>query len=230
MMKIFEKKLVLKWLVLFNLMLATLHLLSNHIFRVPSYTVRHWFDLNGESNIPTWFSSTQLFSLSVLSIIYSKQIENKHLRRFYFLMGLVFLFFSADETSMIHEGITRIFNKLSIQSFFPGAHGMWILVYPLILIILGLIFWKGVLAFLNEQNGRSIFILGAVVFVAGGVGFEVLGYYLPSSQGEESILHIIEIMAEESFELLGQSLMIYALLSKLYPSIDLKEKCNTIRK
>ncbi len=215
-MKTIEKKLVLKWLILFNLILIVLYLMSNYIFMVPLCMIRRLFDLNGEANIPTWFSSTQLFSLFVLSIIYSIQIENEHLRRFYFLIGLVFLFFSADETSMIHEGITFHFSKLSIHSFFPDAHGMWILVYPIILIILGCIFWKGLLAFWNEKTGRAIFIIGAVVFVAGGVGFEVFGYYLSFYQKAEPMLHIIEVTAEESFELLGQSLMIYALLSKLY--------------
>jgi len=210
-----KKELVLKWLILFNLILVLLYLISNHIFMVPSYRIRLLFDLDGETNIPTWFSSAQLFSLFVLSVIYSIQIENKHLSNFYLSIGLVFLFFSADETAMIHEGITVFFNKLSIHSFFPKAHGMWILVYSIILIILGFIFWKGLLAFWNEKTGRAIFIIGAVVFVVGGVGFEVLGYYLSLHQRVESMLHIIEVTAEESFELLGQSLMIYALLSKL---------------
>jgi hypothetical protein len=210
-MLMFEKKSILKWLLGFNFILVIAYLISNHIFIIPSYTVRHWFDLDAEANIPTWFSSLQLFSLFVLSIIYSTQIKNKHLQNFYFLMGLIFLFFSADETSMIHEGITSIFNKLSIHSFFPDAHGMWVLIYPIAIIILTFITWKGLLAFWNEKKGKIIFFTGAFVFVTGGVGFEVFGYFI----GAKSIVTIIEVTAEESFELLGQSLMIYALLSKL---------------
>lgn len=218
----FEKDMILKWLILINLILVVFYLILNHIFVVPSSTIRHLFDLNAEANIPTWFSSTQLFSLFVLCVIYSREIEDKNLRNFYILMGLMFLFFSVDETSMIHEGISTAFKKLSIQSVFPDAHGMWILVYPVILTILGSMYWKGLLAFLNEKKGRAIFIIGAVLFVIGGVVFEVVGYYLPTEQGEESIFNIIEITAEESFELLGQSLMVYSLLTKLYSSVTIQ--------
>lgn len=219
-MKMLEKHRVLKWLILCNLTLVTLYLVSNHVFMVPSWTIRHWFDLQAEANIPTWFSSAQLLLLFILSILYSIHIDSKHLRSFYSLIGLVFLFFSADETSEIHESITSIFKQLSMHSFFPHAHGMWILVYPIILIVLTFIFRKGLLAFLNERIGRTVFVIGAVVFVAGGVGFEVFGYYSSSHQGPESILSVIGVTAEESLELLGQSLMIYALLSKLSTHAD----------
>ena len=146
-----EKK-VLKWLIIFNLTLVLLYLITNHFIKVPSWTVRHWFDLNDEANIPTWFSSIQLFLISVLSILYSIQAGNKHLRHFYYLIGFVFLFFSVDEVSEIHEGITSILIKLSIHSFFPKSHGLWIIVYFIILFILGLIFWRGLLAFWNEKK------------------------------------------------------------------------------
>lgn len=58
-----------------------------------------------------------------------------------------------------------------------------------------------------------MFILGACVFVAGGVGFEILGYYF--AQNELNTFYTVEVVIEESSELLGQSIMIFALLSKL---------------
>ncbi|MCI5161418.1 MAG: hypothetical protein D3917_05215 [Candidatus Electrothrix sp. AX5] len=213
-MKNIDNKFVLKWLIFFNVILVFLHIVLNHIFPIHSYTIKHWFDLSAETNIPTWFSSIQLFSLFSLSVIYAIHLEDIYLRKFYILIGLIFLFFSVDETAMIHEGITSIFKKLSIHSFFPDAHGLWILVYLIMLIIFSLIFLKGILLFLKEKNGRAIFIIGAVVFVVGGVGLEVFGYYLRETK---PIIYIIEVTVEESFELLGQSLMIYALLLKLYP-------------
>jgi hypothetical protein len=211
-MKLLEKKMVLKWLIFFYLMLVTLHILTNYILMVP-WTIRNFFDFNAEVNIPTWFSSAQLLLLFILSIMTSIQIDNKHLRSFYSLMAIVFLFFSVDEVSEIHEKITKISNKLGIYLYFPHAHGVWIYGYSILLIVVGLLFWKGLLAFLNENIGRKIFIIGAVTFIAGGVGLEAYGYYI---QNSESIFSAIEVIAEESFELIGESLMIYALLSKLY--------------
>jgi hypothetical protein len=210
-MKMFDRNKVFKCLLAINIMLVLLYLITSFPFSSP-HTPSHLFNLDAEANIPTWFSSAQLFLLFILSIHYSIQIDNRNLRNFYSLLGLVFLFFSADETSGIHESITRISKNLSI---FPDSHGMWILVYPIILLMLGCVYWKGLLDFLHEKIGRTIFIIGGVIFVIGGVGFEIFGYFLSSDQNSEHVLSLIQITVEESFELLGQSLMIYALLSKL---------------
>lgn len=210
----FDEKFILKWLVVFNIILVSLYLLSNYLLEIPSWTIRHMFDLNAEYNIPTWFSSIQLFLLFLLAIACSAKTENEHLRNFYYLMAFSFLFFSVDEVAMIHEGLTNIFSKMSITTFFPNGHGIWIFIYPAVLFILLVIFSKGLLLFLREQNGRTMFIAGALVFFVGGVGFEIVGYLI-FYLGGESVLLTLSIIFEESFELLGQSLMIYALLLKL---------------
>jgi len=208
-MKIPGEKFFLQWLILINLSLVIFYFISH--FWLSSETIRSLFNLDGEGTIPSWFSTIQLFSLFALSLIYSLRIENKHLRRFYYLLSLIFLFFSADETIMMHETIAK--------SFVTRGFHSWILIYPVIMIIFGVIFFKGLSAFLNEKEGLTIFIIGAGLFAAGGVGWEMWGYYLET----ESVLYKIEVVLEESFELFGESIMLYALMSKISAQLNVSK-------
>ena len=210
-MNIFDKDKTIKLLLILNFTLLVLYLLTNHIFTVPSYTVIHWFDFDDEYNIPAWFSSAQLFVIFILSIIYSKRLHEKYLKKAYILAGYTFLFFSVDETAMIHEGNKHIFEKMLIYSPFPNGNGIWIFIYFAIALVLAFVFGREVSAFLNEKIGRTVWIIGVCMFVIGGVASEIIGFSFDNG----SLGKIIEISVEETLELLGQSLMIYALMSKL---------------
>lgn len=211
-----DKYNIFKTLLVINLSLVAAYLLTSRIYVFPDESVRHWFDMDAEANIPTWFSSAQLLALSALSLFCARCSQNNDLRAFLVLTACCFLFFSVDEASKLHENLTLFFKKVSIHTMFPNAHGMWILVYPAILGVFLLFFWKGFLAFLEQKPGRTLFILGACVFVAGGVGFEIVGYYI--AEHELDSIYTAEVVIEEGCELLGQSIMIFALLCKLEQS------------
>jgi hypothetical protein len=130
-------------------------------------------------------------------------------------MGGVFLYFSLDETIQIHESITQLSRNYGIYSPLPKAHGAWMFLYPA---VLGVVLWflrGGLMDFLKETPGRRAYLLGAAVFVMGGIVFETLGYYLDANGLEETLFRQLQIMLEEGGELLGQSIMAYALLVKL---------------
>ena len=116
-----------------------------------------------------------------------------------------------DETALIHEGNKHIFEKMLIYSPFPNGNGIWIFIYFAIALVLAFIFRREVSAFLNEKIGRTVWNVGVCIFVMGGVASEIIGF----SFNNGSLGKIIEISVEETLELLGQSLMIYAMMSKL---------------
>ena len=182
--------------------------------------VESWFDLRGEHNIPAWFSGSQLALLAFLAMVRSDQLSDQDqdkqaLRRLYLLMGSVFLFFSLDETISIHEQLTQLSRHYGIYSPLPEAHGAWIFVYPVVLFVVLWFLRGGLMDFLKETPGRRAYLLGASVFVLGGVIFETLGYFLDANGLEETLFRQLQIMLEEGCELLGQSIMVYALLVKL---------------
>lgn len=215
-----DAKKALIWLIAVNIAFSCLYLLIVHILESESYTLTRWFDLDKEGTIPAWFSGAQLLLIAMLSHLYSNSIHtNRSLKTFYRITTAVFIFLSADEAAGIHEGIGAFFRKITDFSFFPGHQGYWIILYPIILLIVFLLYKNALIAFLEEETGRKAMITGAGLFIAGGVFIEAAGYFMhiTSYTGVETLTtaNIIEITLEESFEMLGESVMIYAMLIKL---------------
>src|SRR5688500_9384001 len=65
-------------------------------------------DLDGEGNLPAWFSSFQLafISLSLWFLVFQDHKPEKPSRSFFALPASVFLLWSADETAQMHERLT----------------------------------------------------------------------------------------------------------------------------
>lgn len=82
---------------------------------LPSYTVQMWFDLNGEANIPSWFSSTQLFAVAALAA-YAALAECAAWRAplsrsGWWLASAIFLYLSLDEAAQLHEAVGEQVSK-----------------------------------------------------------------------------------------------------------------------
>jgi len=79
------------------------------------------FDLDQEANIPTWYSTVLLFSISQLSLIIyiiGRKIRlNASLRSFWLGFSAVYCFLSLDEAARLHSMITF------------GVNVKWIFVY-----------------------------------------------------------------------------------------------------
>src|SRR4030095_15317817 len=62
-------------------------------------------DLDGEGNLPAWFSSFQLalISLCFWSCSFGQDKNERPPRRFLILLASTFLLWSLDETAMLHE-------------------------------------------------------------------------------------------------------------------------------
>lgn len=215
-----NKKHLLGLLIVVNLILAALYLLTNHIMTVTSWSLSHWFDLNAEANIPTWISSATLlllFALSAaLSIIYTRQGINKYQARLLMVMATVFLFFSMDETAAFHEAITVWAQTL--RAYLPAyvCQVVWVCIYAAVALVLALICARGSREFLKDKTGRKVFILGGIVFVCGGVLIEfAVQIYEEVTGFLPAWVPAADFTVGESLELLGESLMVYGLMTKI---------------
>jgi hypothetical protein len=201
-------------LVFLNLAACVAYLLVFRVVDVPSSTFRQWFDIDSEHNLPTYLSGLQLFLIGALSAWRAGQRrpgDGAQVIRFYWVMAAGFLFLSIDEVAMIHEGTTSIMARLGVTSPFPGGFGLWILVYPVFSVAVLLLVWRGFLAFLSEKEGRFWFLLGAGLFVSGGILVE-MGSYFFATPGESSQFYFT--LVEECLEYAGQIAMIAAMLRR----------------
>lgn len=172
------------------------------------------FDLDGEGNLPTWFSSAQLLTIALTLWAANRFRGDKPMpsRLFLNLLAAGFLLLSIDETAQIHEAITGLIGTryadwlpllLSthkeidmlalvgicgvIKYFYPDARAAW----------------KG------SRRECLMVMMGMGVTLLGGSVLEAIGYrWLQKG----SLAYKIEVTGEEYMEMLGETLILYASL------------------
>ncbi len=131
------------------------------------------FDLNGEGNIPAWFSSF-LFILAAYSGVELGREDRGNAGRIPMRIGWramagVFLFLSLDETAGLHEAIGRYFSifadglPIYAWTFFGAAFAA----------LVGLMFLPFFLRL--PAVTRTGLALSGLVFLGGAVGVESIG-------------------------------------------------------
>jgi hypothetical protein len=197
-------------LIGFELLLITLYFIIHILFATIRWgPLSPLFDLNGELSIPTWFSSVQLFVVGVIFLLTSQQNQESEFpsSRFMIISGLGFIFLSADEAAVIHERITKAAIKLDLKwLLFKNNHGAWIGIYLLLGLILLLAFRRDLQVLWTYFRRESFAILaGALIFLAGCVGIEVISYYI-------NPFPKVEVLFEELFEMTGVTLILYGVM------------------
>lgn len=179
------------------------------------------FDMNGENNVPTWFSSgLLLLAASLLAIVGSVQRAGRHRYAVHWLgLAAVFLLLSADETASFHE---KLINPISGALTVLGLRAGGVLGYAWVVVGAAFVLAVGIayLGFLRALpvRTRRLFIASAVLFVGGAIGMELIGGYYHDLLGDAYLAtprHVLLSHAEESLEMSGTILFIYALLSYL---------------
>ncbi|MEO1910162.1 MAG: hypothetical protein ABGX10_07040 [Paracoccus sp. (in: a-proteobacteria)] len=193
---------ILVYLTFFNIILALMFPIS---IALDFWTIKQWFDLDGEVSIPTWYSSSQLLvsGLFILAALRFRRVTSPRLG-FYLLVGLGLIFLSADEASSIHEKLTPLSAKYA--HFVPlirGNQGAWITIYGIIFAFIVVINYKNIVQmWLNYRKSLQIFVFGLCVLVSGAVLMEITMYYslLPSK--------VIQLILEEFLEMTGGSIIL----------------------
>lgn len=171
------------------------------------------FDLSKEINIPTWYaSSTLLLAAGLYSLIATKTIRTKgRYAGHWILMSLIFVFLSLDEYMSIHESWAEpIRNLLQTTGVLYFA---WMLPYGLFVFVVGLLYWKFLLAL--PIKTRNLLLLAALLYLGGAVGVEMIeaNYISYFSQfGFDNPMFAMMEMAGELLEMLGIVVLIHALL------------------
>lgn len=162
-----------------------------------------WFDLDGESTIAAWFASSQLLISGLLLYVagtYGGEARSQSL--LYIVVGLGFVFLSADEAAGIHEKITTFTVKHASVPRFEGDHGVWIFVYATVGAVLMVAMRRSLYAaWLYQRTPASLVALGFAIMVAGAVFIEILGYHGLMTDN-------FQVVTEELLEMLGGSLIV----------------------
>jgi hypothetical protein len=166
--------------------------------------------LDGEANIPTWYSaSLLLLCASLLGII---ACAHRHRDRVHgvrwVILALVFGLLSLDEMAQLHE--------LSIAPLRERFHTTRFLYYAWVIpagVSVG-IFALAYLSFLARLPGKTarLILLAGALYVGGAIGVEALSGAQSFLHGEHNVGYHAIITLEELLEMTGLVVFIYALL------------------
>jgi len=168
------------------------------------------FDLDQEANIPTYFSTLNLFiAAGLFTLIGMLKPKTKGFFAQHWLgLGLIFFFLSVDETSVLHEKFIEIF-KLWLHPEGIFFFGWVILAIPLV-IITALAYLR---FFLHLPIKYKILIFSSIfIYLAGAVGMEMVGGWYAENHNENNDFYNILTTIEETLEPIGIVTLIYTLL------------------
>ena len=175
-------------------------LIATHYFSINFPNLHIGFNLDGEANVPSWYSTIMLFSISLISLyMYFKRFYGYIYRRFWMFYSCVFCFLSLDEAARCHEFISLV---TSIK---------WVYIYiPFYIIFYFICFYH--MTKLNSPKFFRLLLLGLLIFGCGGILFEFISYlYFPLS----SKLQQIEYVLEEGLEMLGVLMILTGFLNEM---------------
>ncbi|MCH7669030.1 MAG: hypothetical protein IIC71_07505 [Acidobacteria bacterium] len=161
-----------------------------------------------ENNIPTWFSSVQLFAIgAVLSIIVVRDASPK--RPLTWTISVVpglFVLLSLDEVAMFHERLGD-WLRGSTDVGSGVLSGPWVLIF---VPVIGLLTVAAAIVFRPYLRGRSDVVALAIVGFAmlgfSAVGLELAGNFPASG----SLLQKLLIFAEEIGEMLAANMILWS--------------------
>ena len=172
------------------------------------------FDLNGEANIPAWYSSFTLLLCSILiaTIASVKKASRDQYALHWKAMAIIFLFLAIDEGAQIHETITLLMRKttFNLSGFF---YYTWVIPFGLFVFVFVLAYWR-FLAHLPAKT-RWLFIGAGAIYVGGSLGIEMIEGFYRSLYWQKDLLFKMMLVTEELLEMVGIFIFIYALTSYL---------------
>ena len=171
------------------------------------------FDLGFEPSISAWFSSlAMMFTAMLLWVIGQSRQPQAPYRRHWIFLALLFTLLALDEVVMFHETLSKATNAV-IGPTQGVLHFAWVIPGGIFVILLSI----SLLSFVWHQQPpiRWLFVCSAAVFVGGAIGMELIENVLIDAGQLSSFRFTLVQAAEESMEMLGVAIFIYALLRLL---------------
>lgn len=217
--------------LLTDIIVIILHILFGH-YRV--------FNLDAEHNLPTLYQGFKLLILATLCFIpiitaYINQKPLKRLLSLWIPFYLIFTWLTLDELGQFHENIKQFADELMPQAsntytnfFTSRGYGSteWVILYiPLFIIFFAYLIYA--LKHLKNLYGKKIWIpsIIGVFFYVCVIALEVIGMnQIPILSFDKAIL------LEESFEMVGTSLIGISIFNIAYKEVQALREKNTLQK
>jgi hypothetical protein len=184
------------------------HLTQMYLSLPLNTEVARVFSLGGEKNVASWFSSFLLLSAAGLLAYIANRLPGTY-RSHWWWLSAIFLFLSIDETAVLHERLLDLPMRewLHPTGFldFP-----WVIVGWSFVAVLTIFYWHFVWA--QQARVRTLFLTSAIVFLSGALVLEMVSAWYHAYAIEELVIRGALSTVQESAEIAGVIIFLYALL------------------
>lgn len=122
-------------------------------------------------------------------------------------MLVLFVYLSIDEYISIHETLSPIAHHVVNPSGL--FYYTWVVFYFVVLVILGLIYLRFMISL--PAKTRNLFIIALLLFISGAIGVEMFEGRYVEMYGETPFFYLFFVTLEETLEMAGLVVFIYAL-------------------
>jgi hypothetical protein len=169
--------------------------------------LRRMFDLDAEATVPAYYSGVQLLVVAIAFATVGTRFTGRR-RRELNTAVIALALASLDEVVSLHETVGTWLNHLA-DSGAPFGHRWWVV--PGLVVALALAWClRHVLQSLGRRSARLV-VFGTAVFFFGALGLEGIS----SSFSLHSLGYMTEVAFEESAEMIGATIVLYAVLLEL---------------
>ena len=176
------------------------------------------FSIGSDGNLPTFYSAFAiLFCALLLALIARASRKDRYLSiGYWYGMAVVFLFLSVDEMLMLQERATE-----PLRMMF-GASGLfyyaWVLPYGIGVLVFAAIYAR--FLFRLHRRTRFLFLAAGTIYVLGAIGVEMLSGLHFESHGGGNPTYVALQTIEETLEMTGIVIFIFALADYLDKQFD----------
>lgn len=173
----------------------------------------NFFYLDSEMNIPTFFSMLLLLISSLLLglITILNQKRKTHHGLEWGILSFGFFVMALDEECQLHEKLMKPVNTLLGNGDLGIFYFSWVIPGIALVVIIGIFFLKFLISL--PVKTRSAFLLAATLYLGGAIGFELIGGQYADLYGQETLTYSMISTVEESLEMGGAIIFIWALLA-----------------
>jgi hypothetical protein len=178
------------------------------------YGLVHLFNVDGERNIPTFFTVLLAATSAMLLVVIglASRGNERNDSRYWFALAAGFVFLGYDEAFQVHEQMIapmrRLMGNANLGVFYFG----WVVPGILGVCALALFFLKFLLRL--PATTRRWLLLSGALYLGGCIGMELLDGKYVEAYGE-SMTYSVLVTIEEALEMSGLATLIYTLLGHI---------------
>jgi len=170
------------------------------------------FNLEMETNVPTAWSSFLLLTAALVSLLIAKlKIDPASNRKYWIGLVVIFVYLSLDEFMSLHERSMEVTRETFDTSGL--LYYAWVIPMGIFVLTVALLYSRFV--FSMDKKTRLLFILSGGIFVIGAIGLELFEGAINEQGGYLNLTYMVLVTVEETLEMLGVCIFIYALLDYL---------------